>query len=53
MAQGEETKEQDTSAQDKTMTESGDPGLTPGSAEGDEKTVDEALEQHEAKNSKD
>jgi hypothetical protein len=27
----------------------GDPGLTPGSAEGDEETVDEAIAQHERK----
>ncbi len=33
--------------------ETGDPGRTPGAAEGDEATVDEALEQHEAKESKD
>ncbi|MDQ3653219.1 MAG: hypothetical protein M3458_23640 [Acidobacteriota bacterium] len=30
-------------------TQSGDPGTTPGSAEGDEETVDESLRQKEGK----
>lgn len=53
MAQNEEDKEQTTTAHDNTASQAGDPGRTPGSAEGDEATVDEALEQHEAKESKD
>lgn len=53
MADQEEDKEQSTATQDNASSRAGDPGATPGSAEGDEATVDEALAQHEAKNSKD
>lgn len=49
MADSDEDKEQSTTANDNTASQAGDPGRTPGSAEGDEATVDEALAQHEAK----
>ncbi len=44
-SQSDSTKQSKT--KDKTLTESGDPGRTPGSAEGDEKTIDEDIRQKE------
>jgi hypothetical protein len=41
-------KNQNDSAKSKTPTASGDPGRTPGSAEGDEETIDEDIRQKEA-----
>lgn len=42
-----DNKHQDT-AENKTLDDSGDPGRTPGSAEGDEETIDEDIRQKEA-----
>ncbi len=40
--------DKDAAAKNNTANESGDPGRTPGSAEGDEETVDEDIRQKEA-----
>jgi hypothetical protein len=42
------TESQSRDDQNKSTNQSGDPGRTPGSAEGDEETVDEDIRQKEA-----
>ncbi len=41
-------RESQAAAEDKTLNDSGDPGRTPGSAEGDEETIDADIREKEA-----
>jgi hypothetical protein len=47
MNEDNERKEASETPTSKAESQTGDPGRTPGTAEGDEETVDESLKQHE------